>query len=163
MFEQLKLPLHLEPTGVGRVLNLRFSSSFSHVLWDPPSTAGILSDLKYHVTVKNNVLLISNTTNNTYYPITSMVQRCHEYTASVTAFSSEYHGDSVVNKEKPPGGVCVCVCVYVCVCVSTCYIYIYIYKLYAGFKVTMGVRSSWKPMYRCPKCIARGRLFRFLR
>ena len=109
MFEQLKLPLHLVSTGIGRVLNLRFNPSFSQVLWDPPSTAGVLSNLYYQVSVKNSVLLINDTTTNTYYPITSMVQRCHEYTANVIAFSSHYHGDSVVYKKKPQGGVCVCV------------------------------------------------------
>ena len=41
---------------------------------------------------------------------------------SVTAFSSEYRGDSVVNKRRVTGGVCVCVCVcvHVCVCVYVC-------------------------------------------
>ena len=118
MFQQLKLPLHLVSTGIGPVLNLRFNPSFSQVLWDPPSTAGVLSNLYYRVIVKNNDLLISNTTNSTHYPITHMVQRCHEYTANVTAFSSEYHGDSVIYDEKPLGGVCVSVCLSVCVCVS---------------------------------------------
>ena len=106
--------MHLGSIGIGRVLNLRFNPSFRQVLWDPPLTAGVLSNLYYQVSVKNSVLLISDTTTDTYYPITSVVQRCHEYTANVTAFSSEYHGDSVVYKEKPRGGVCVCVCVCVC-------------------------------------------------
>ena len=39
---------------------------------------------------------------------------------SVTAFSSEYRGDSVVNKRRVTGGVCVCVCVRACVCVCVC-------------------------------------------
>ena len=75
------------------------------------------------MTVKNYVFLINDTTINTYYPITSIVQRCHEYIANVTAFSSEYHGDSVVYKEKPLGGVCVCVCVRACV---ACVYYVYL-------------------------------------
>ena len=117
---QLKLLLHLVSTGIGPVLNLRFNPSFTQVFWDPPSTAGVFSNLTYQVIVKNSELLIYDTTTNTYYPITSIVQRCHEYTANVTAFSSEYHGDSVVYKEKPLGGVCVCVCVRVCVYVCVC-------------------------------------------
>ena len=107
MFNKLKLPQYHVSTGIGQVLNLRFNPSFSQVLWDPPLTAGVLCNLYYHV----NVLPISNTTTSTYYPITSMVQPCQYYTANVTACSSEYHGDSVVNKQKTPGGVCVCVCV----------------------------------------------------
>ena len=104
--------LHFVSTGIGPVLNLRFNPSFSQILWDPPSTAGVLSNLTYHVSVKTGELLISDTTTNTYYQITSVVQRCHEYTANVTAFSSEYHSDSVVYKEEPLGSVYVCV--YLC-------------------------------------------------
>ena len=37
----------------------------------------------------------------------------------------------------------------------------YKYRLYAGFEVTMGVRSLWKPMYRCPEHVARGIYFGF--
>ena len=55
-------------TGIGRVLNLRFDPSFTQVLWDPPPTASVLSNLYYHVTLMNNVsseLIISETTDNT--------------------------------------------------------------------------------------------------
>ena len=97
--------------GIGPVLNLRFNLAFSQVLWDPLLNVGVVSNLYYQVTVKNNEFLVDDTTNNTYYPITSMVKRCHEYTANVTAFSAEYHHSiSVVHKEEPLLGVCVCVC-----------------------------------------------------
>ena len=98
-------------TGIGPVLNLRFNPSFSTIMWDPPSTAGVLGNLYYHVTLMNNVsseLIISETTDNTYYPLPAL-QRCQYYTTNVTAFSSEYHGDSVVYGQRAPGGVCVCV------------------------------------------------------
>ena len=76
------------------------------------------------MSVKNTELLISDTTTYTYYQITSMVQRCHEYIANVTAFSSEYHSDSVVYKEEPLGGVCgVCMCVCLCMCLCMCVCY----------------------------------------
>ena len=42
-------------------------------------------------------------------------------------------------------------------------LHLYIYRLYAGFKVTTGVRSLRKPMYRRPKHVARGRIFWFSR
>ena len=108
-------------TGIGRVLNLRFNPSFSQVLWDPPSTAGVLSNLYYHVTLINNEVIVSKITDNTYYPLPSL-QPCQYYTANVTAFSSDYHGDSVVKKQRTPGGVCVHACVHVCVraCMRTC-------------------------------------------
>ena len=48
------------------------------------------------------------------------------YTANVTAFSSEYHGDSMVTGDRSLGGMCVCgvhahVQVFVCkvVCMSS--------------------------------------------
>ena len=106
--------------GIGPVLNLRFNLAFSQVLWDPLLNVGVVSNLYYQVTVKNNEFLVDDTTNNTYYPITSMVKRCHEYTANVTAFSAEYHHSiSVVHKEEPLG-VCVCVCARACACAHTC-------------------------------------------
>ena len=55
MFEQFKLPPLFVSKGIGSVLNLRFNPSFSQVLWDPPSTAGVLSNIYYHVTLMNNV------------------------------------------------------------------------------------------------------------
>ena len=116
--------LHHVSTGIGPVLNLRFSALFTTVMWDPPSTAGLLSNLYYQVTLMNNVsneLILNKTTDNTYYPLPN-VQRCQYYTANVTAFSSKYHGDGMVNKQRTPGGVCVraCVCVCVRVCVRAC-------------------------------------------
>ena len=85
-------------------------------MWDPPLTAGTLDSLHYHVTVVNNntgVVIVSSTTTVTIQPLPN-VQRCQYYTANVTAFSSEYHGDSVVTGERSLGGTCVCVCVSRC-------------------------------------------------
>ena len=93
-------------TGIGPVLNLRFSPTFTKILWDPPWTAGVLSNLTYNVTVMNNVsseLILNKTTDNTYCPLPAL-QPCQYYTANVTAFSSEYHGDSVAKKQRTPGG-----------------------------------------------------------
>ena len=33
---------------------MRFTPSFSAVLWDPPATAGVLSGLLYEITLKKN-------------------------------------------------------------------------------------------------------------
>ena len=102
-------------TGIGPVLNLRFNPSFSQVLWDPPSTAGVLSNLYYYVTLMNNVssdLILNETTNNTYCPLAGL-QPCQYYIANVTAFSSEYHGDSAASKQRITGGMCVCTYIYV--------------------------------------------------
>ena len=87
-------------------------------MWDPPSTAGVLSNLYYRVTLINKAsseLILNKTTDNTYSLLTGL-QPCQYYTANVTAFSSEYHGDSAGSKQRVPGGVCVCVCVCACVC-----------------------------------------------
>ena len=103
------------PAGVGRVRNVRFDQLFTAVIWDPPLTAGILDSLHYRVIVVNNdtgVVIVSNTTTVTIQPLPD-VQLCHFYIADVTAFSSEYHGDSVVTGERSPGGTCVCT--YACV------------------------------------------------
>ena len=79
-------------------------------MWDPPLTAGTLDSLHYRVIVVNNdtgVVIVNNTTTVTTQPLPH-VQLCQYYTANVTAFSSEYHGDSVVTGERSPGGVCAC-------------------------------------------------------
>ena len=34
--------------GIGPVVNVRFTDTFSAVLWDPPATAGVLSGLSYY-------------------------------------------------------------------------------------------------------------------
>ena len=89
-------------TGIGPVLNLRFNPLFSQVLWDPPSTVGVLSGLTYRVILINNInneVIVSETTDNTHYPLPAL-QPCQYYTANVTAFSSEYHGDSVIFKQR---------------------------------------------------------------
>ena len=95
-------------TGIGLVLNLRFSPAFSTIMWDPPSTAGVLSDLSYHLTVTNmntGVVTINTTTTNSWYPL-GLVQFCTFYGASVTAFSLEQKGDTVGIIKKTPGGEC---------------------------------------------------------
>ena len=101
--------------GVGRVGNIRFDQLFTAVMWDPPLTAGTLDSLYYHVIVVNNdtgVVIVSNTTMVTTQPLPD-VQRCQYYTANVTAFSSDYYGDSVVTGGRSPGSVCVCACALV--------------------------------------------------
>ena len=73
-------------------------------MWDPPLTAGTLY---YHVIVVNNdtgVVIVSNTTMVTTQALPDVQPRQY-----YTAFSSEYHGDSVVTGERSPGGICVCV------------------------------------------------------
>ena len=45
------------------------------------------------------------TTTNTYHNL-SEVKRCQNYTASVTAFSSEYRGITVIATQRTPGGTC---------------------------------------------------------
>ena len=93
-------------TGIGPVLNLRFSPSFSTIMWDPPSTAGVLSDLTYHLTVTNmntGVVIINTTTTDTSYPLGS-IQFCTTYTASVISTSQDYTSDSVAITDRVPGG-----------------------------------------------------------
>ena len=93
-------------TGIGPVHNLRFSPSLSTVIWDPPSTAGVLSGLTYHLTVTNmntGVVIINTTTTDTSYVLGS-VQLCTTYTASVRAFSQHYTSDSAVTVDRIPGG-----------------------------------------------------------
>ena len=97
---------YYESTGIGQVVNVWFTPSFSAVLWDPPATAGVLSGLSYIVIVMNNntgQVIVSATTTNTNYPL-PVLQPCQYYTANVTAFSSEHHSDSVVTGQRVPGG-----------------------------------------------------------
>ena len=59
-------------TGIGPVVNVRFSVSFISLLWDPPATAGVLSGLSYIVIVMNNntgQVIVSDTTVDTNYPL----------------------------------------------------------------------------------------------
>ena len=91
--------------GIGQVLNLRFSSSFSTIMWNPPPTVGVLSNLTYHLTVTNvntGEVIINTNTTETSYPIGS-TQFCLEYRVCVVAFSSQYHGDSTFIEERTPG------------------------------------------------------------
>ena len=89
---------------------MRFTLSFSDVLWDPPATAGVLSGLFYIVIVMNNntgQVIVSATTTNTYVPL-PVLPLCQYYTTNVTAFSSEHYSDSVVTGQRVPGGECGC-------------------------------------------------------
>ena len=98
---------------------MRFTPSFSAVLWDPPATAGVLSGLSYIVIVMNNntgQVIVSATTTNTNYPL-PVLQPCQYYTANVTAFSSEHHSDSVVTGQRTPGGERMCHADILSVCV----------------------------------------------
>ena len=93
-------------TGIGPVLNLRFSPTFTSIMWDPPSAVGVLGDLSYILTVTNmnaNVVIINTTTTDTSYPLSSVLF-CTFYTASVTAFSLEHKGNTVITIDKTPGG-----------------------------------------------------------
>ena len=103
----LKFPCHTIRAGIGPVVNVRFTDSFSAVLWDPPATAGVLSGLSYIVIVMNNntgQVIVSATTNNTIYPLPGAPTPCQYYTANVTAFSSEYYSESVVIGQRTTGG-----------------------------------------------------------
>ena len=70
--------------SVGHVLNLRFSPSFTTIMWDPPATAGVLSGLTYHLTVTmdTGVVITNSTTTDTSYTLGS-IQYCVNYTANV--------------------------------------------------------------------------------
>ena len=85
-------------------MNVRFTPSYSAVLWNPPATAGVLSGLMYHVILNSNSgqLIINLTTNYTNSSLP--LQPCQYYMINVTAFSSEHHGDSVVMQLMVPGG-----------------------------------------------------------
>ena len=91
-------------------------------MWEPPPIVGALNGLYYHVIVVNNdtgVVIVNNSTTKTNYTLPD-VQLCQNYTANVTACSTEYCGDSIVYGQSPPGGVCACVYVFVRVCVHAC-------------------------------------------
>ena len=101
-------------------------------MWDPPLAAGTLDSLQYHVIVANNdtgVVIVNRTTTVKTQPLYQCSAVSVYYTANVTAFSSEHHGDSMVTGERSLGGMCVCgvhahVQVFVCkvVCMSSMFI-----------------------------------------
>ena len=94
-------------TGIGQVRNVRFTSSLSDVLWDPPLAAP--SGLMYEVTTMNmntGQIIVNKTTNNTFCPLPPL-QFCQNYIVNVTAFSSQQQGDSVVTDLRPEGSECV--------------------------------------------------------
>ena len=93
--------------GIGQVKNLKFSSSFSNISWEPPPTAGILGTLSYYLTVTNvNIgrVIINTNTTGTSYPIDSP-DYCTHYNATVTAFSVDLtsKGNTVVTADTTPG------------------------------------------------------------
>ena len=91
--------------GIGHVLDLRFNTAFTTVMWDPPQTAGVLSNLTYHLTVTNmntGVVIVNTTTTETSYTVGS-TQFCLEYRVCVVAFSSQYRGGNTFIKERTPG------------------------------------------------------------
>ena len=98
--------LLLVVAGIGPVVNLRFTDTFSAVLWDPPATAGVLSGLSYIVIVTNNntgQVIVNTTTTNTIYPL-PVLKLCQYYTANVTAFLSQHCSESAITGQKTPGG-----------------------------------------------------------
>ena len=82
---------------------MRFTDTFSAVLWDPPATAGVLSGLSYIVILmrmnSSEVVIVNAITSNTNYPLPVIKY----YTADVTAFSS-HRSESVVTGQRIPGG-----------------------------------------------------------
>ena len=106
IFAYHKLMLIYKNAGIGQVVNVRFTPPFSAVQWDPPATAGVLSGLSYIVIVMNNntgQVIVSDTTNNTNYPL-PVLELCQYYTANVTAFSSNHYSNSVIIAQRTPGG-----------------------------------------------------------
>ena len=95
---------YYESTGIGQVVNVRFTSSFSTVLWDPPATAGVLSGLSYIVIVMNNntgQVIVNATTTNTNYTL-PVLKSCQYYTANVTVFYKTHFGDSIITGQRVP-------------------------------------------------------------
>ena len=77
-------------------------------MWDPPSTAGVLNNLTYHLTVTNmntGVMIINTTTTDNSYPL-GLVLFCTFYNASVAAFSLDQKGDTMSIIKGTPGGEC---------------------------------------------------------
>ena len=75
-------------------------------MWDPPPTAGVLSNLTYHLIVTNmntGVVIINTTTTETSYTVGTMINLCTRYTASVTALSHSQKGDTENIIEETPG------------------------------------------------------------
>ena len=87
---------------------MRFTPSFTNVLWDPPATAGVLSGLLYKVITKNintSQVIVNEITTNTFCPLSGgLLELCQYYTANVTAFKSVHHSDSVATGQRAPGG-----------------------------------------------------------
>ena len=95
----------LQHTGIGPVLNLRFSESFATIMWDLPHTVGVLGNLTYHLTVtimNTGVVIINTTTTDTTHAII-YPQLCVDYAVCVAAFSPEYRGSSVFIMKRTPG------------------------------------------------------------
>ena len=91
--------------GIGQVQNLRVNSpSFTAIMWDPPPTTDVHSDLTYHLTVTNmntGVVIINTIATNNNYPV--LLQHCTSYNFSVTPISLGHSGDAKFVVEKVPG------------------------------------------------------------
>ena len=98
------LVLYSYYAGIGQILNLRFNDSFSAIMWDPPPTVGVLSNLTYHLTVtmSTDAVIINTTTTNTSYSIIDAAF-CTLYTSTVIASSLEGRSNSATISEKTPG------------------------------------------------------------
>ena len=104
LYRTVPLPCYqTASTGIGQVRNLRFTDSFSDILWDPPFAAH--SGLLYKVTMMNTntgQIIVNEITNNTSSPLPPL-ELCKNYIVNVTAFSSQQQGDSVVTGLSLPG------------------------------------------------------------
>ena len=76
-------------------------------MWDPPSTAGVVSNLSYHLTITNmntGVVIINTNTTETSYPMID-AKHCTRYEANVTATTPEhFRGDNTTIEQTAPGG-----------------------------------------------------------
>ena len=90
-------------TGVARVTNVRLNPSFNTLLWDHAPGSGLM----YRVDLMNTQLIVNETTSTTHLSLPAL-QLCQYYTASVTAFTTELHSDTVVTELRVPGGEWVC-------------------------------------------------------
>ena len=94
--------------GIGQVVNVRFTPSFSAVLWDHPATVldSNIAGLSYRVTTMNmntGQVIVNETTTGTSCPLPDL-KLCQNYTANVIVFSYEQQGDSVEAGLRTPGG-----------------------------------------------------------
>ena len=92
-------------TGIGtmEVTNVRFNPSFNTLLWDPPVTAGVLSDLSYIVTVVNNNtgdVIVSDTTTYHQHSVSAISDR-HSAISKLHTNVTINYGDSAIIGQFP--------------------------------------------------------------